>query len=320
MKPIKLLLSISLAVITSCLSAQTTFLDSSVYYTLSSAPSLSDGHSFTHYIKEFITLDSTTNSGEYYSIIFSSDFNFKTRYSIKYKDEKVYFSGKLRNEDQDSFEVRDLMIYDFMLNIGDTLKIQHSASGLNIKLLIDSVKTVPFKDGKSRLTQYYTVLLGNSSEYYSSKISFASNGMGSDFGLLPFKIKHRNTPYWQNLISLCQKDKNMVYSNNERYDIWGVSDYCDETEIIAMVDEIRKLNIDNQPYNSVQVFPNPIRNELHIEGFESIGKYKIFDITGQIQQSGDLTQVIYTEKLNSGFYFIVIEQSDKQYHGTFLKE
>ncbi len=139
MKLIKLLFSISLLVFTSNVKSQNAFIDSSTYYTFGRTSSFAN---FYEYIKESVLYDSTNKDGEFYSVShFASEYNLFTKYTLRAKIDKVYFSGKLYNlQRTDSFDVVDLMIYDFSLKIGDTMVIAHTASNLYITLLVDSIR------------------------------------------------------------------------------------------------------------------------------------------------------------------------------------
>lgn len=316
MKPIKLLFSISLLVFTSNVKSQNAFIDSSTYYTFGSTSSLAN---FYEYIKESVQYDSTNTDGEFYSVShYASKYNLFTKYTLRAQNDKVYFTGKLYTFQRiDSFDVADLMIYDCSLKIGDTMVIAHTASNLYIKLLVDSIRDNYYFDGKPRQTHYYSFLVrGNESDY---AYMFATKGLGSNCGLVPFRINHRNAPYSKRLISICNATNTNVYTKTE-FDYWELKSFCDETEIIEKVKEIDKSSIENKPYPSIKVFPNPVKNELFINGNGSMSNYKIYNSTGQIMDFGQLDESVKTMNLPSGFYSIVIEQQSKVFYGKFIKE
>jgi len=324
MKHIKLLFSISLLALSSIANAQQKFIDSSSYYTYVNAPSLSQGLNFAHYSKETVILDSTNVYGDYFTVdYYVSNLNvipkFYSQYNLKCIGDKVYFTGKLRSDNKDSFEVSDLEIYDFSLNEGDTLKIKHSLSGLNIQLLVDSIKNIQYEDGIYRETHFYNVIEGIPNEYYSHPIAFAAKGLGSNFGLLPFKLIRRNAPFWQQLISVCGKNKKVVYSANDQFDHWNISDYCDEQAIVDLIDTIRSLSIDRLSYQLIKIFPNPVNNELSIQGVSS-GTYSISSSVGKKVLEGKFENYINISGLSNGIYYILIKQEDKIYVNRFVKE
>lgn len=324
MKHIKLLFYTSLfSILTTNLYAQKYFLDSSTYYTYVDAPSLSQGLSFVHYIKETLNLDSANSNGNYYTVdYFASDFNmipkFNTKYNLKYIGEKVYFTGKLRNDNNDSFEVSDLLIYDNSLIVGDTLKIMHPASGLKIQLIVDSIKNKVFQDNQTREIQYYTIFEGIPNEFYRNGVAFTASGLGSNFGLLPFKLNRRNAPYWQQLISVCNNN-NVVYSSNDQFDNWLISNYCNEIEIMDLIDTIRSLSIDEIANKTIEVYPNPVNKELFVNGISS-GDFTIFNSVGRTLLVGKYDISLNTTLLSKGIYYISIKQGNKIYNSRFIKE
>jgi hypothetical protein len=324
MKHTKLLFSISLLVFTANVKGQSTFLDSSTYYTYVNAPSVSQGLSFAHYIKETVNLDSTNANGYFYTVYYyASDFNvipkFNTKYNLKCNGDKVYFTGKLRNDNNDSFEVSDLLIYDYSLIVGDTLKIMHATSGLKVQLIVDSIKNVVYQDNQTRETHYYTIFEGIPNEFYRNGLTLAANGLGSNFGLLPFKLNRRNAPFWQQLISVCKKNNNVVYSANDAFDHWLISNYCNELEIMDLIDTIRSLSIDKIAYQPIKVYPNPVNNKLFIHGISS-GDYIIFNSVGQMVLEGRFDNYVNTAGLSNGIYYLLIKQDDKIYYSRFAKE
>ncbi|NUM31038.1 MAG: T9SS type A sorting domain-containing protein [Bacteroidetes bacterium] len=323
MKHIKLLFSISFVfTFVNNINAQISFLDSSTYYTYCDAPSISEGLSFATYSKEFVHLDSVKGQEKFYSILYSSK-DWKQHsyvYFLKEKNDTVFFTGTLYNENGDSFKADNLIIYDFSLKVGDTLKIKHTASGLNIKLLIDSVKNVKFQDNQLRRTQFYKILTRAPSEYYRvTSPFFASQGIGSNFGLLPFKLIRRNSPFWQELISVCNVEKVAVYSANSSFDHWKIIDYCDELEIIHLIDTIRSVSIDKIKQNRVKIYPNPAHSFLQIEYPQGSPGWEITitNINGKaVLQSKENIHQISTKHLPNGIYYIQLTNKKFYHHET----
>lgn len=321
MKPIKLLFIISLILFASNIKSQT-FIDSSVYYTLTTMPNLSaPDPGFESYIKEVVVLDSNTQNGAFYTVNYNCEnregkFNFK--YQLKNKGNKVYLTGKLDKYINDSFDVSDLLVYDFNLKKGDTLKINNTDLELNLELLIDSIVNVLYFDGISRETFYYNVLTGGNFQQYSN-ILYASKGMGSNYGLLPFKLINIKTPYYQRLISVCDNNKNTVYVDTLMFGFYGVKNFCDEKEISDLIDIMRGVSINEVNFQSVKVYPNPSTSKIYVDGLED-GEYKIYNSTGQLQLSGNFENFIQIESIKTGLYFIFIEQNDFILRGSFIKE
>ncbi len=320
MKLIKLLFSISIFLVINNIKAQICFLDSSTYYTYCDAPSLSQGLSFATYSKEIVHLDSGNVQEKFYSISYNSK-DWKQQscvYYLKEKNDTVFFTGTLYSENGDSFKVDNLIIYDFSLNAGDTFKINHSASGLNIELLIDSVRNIKFQDNELRKTQFYTILTGAPSEYYNVTSFFATQGIGSKFGLLPFKLIRRNSPFWQELISVCSKEKVAVYSANESFSHWNIINYCDEMEIINLIDTIRSLFIDKISIQNIVIFPNPVSNTLQFNHI-STGNVLIYNSLGHLIVDAPFDNQINLSNLPNGLYHLFIIKDKKVFRGNFIK-
>ncbi|MDP2175675.1 MAG: T9SS type A sorting domain-containing protein [Bacteroidota bacterium] len=310
MKHIQLLFSISVWLIVSSIKSQS-FVDSSNYYTFATAPSLSPQTSFTHYIKEYLFLDSSNTKGDFFSVHYSSNINldsFNSIYYIKKKDNKVYFTGKLyKIEMSDSFDVSDLLIYDFNLNTGDTLKIKHSESGINLELLIDSIQNVVYKDGISRETHFYKVLESNY-EYIGFPITFSAKGLGSDFGLLPFKLNRRNSPFSQKTISVCEKDDKTIFQNNNHYNIWKNLNYCDEQVVKKYIDTIRSTSFNEINIQAIKIYPNPANQFLNITSSNhSLVLVEIKNHLGQMVYNGTYTPQIDISLFKNGIYFLFLK-------------
>jgi hypothetical protein len=322
MKLIKLLFSISLLILTGKnINAQNRYLDSSTYYIYGNEPSLSQGLNFATYSKESIFLDSINLHGEYYKVLHTLK-NFNPLYHVYYlkvNGDTVFFNGTLHNVDGDSFKVDNLIIYNFSLNTGDTFKIKHSASGLNIELLIDSIKYLQNQDNQLRKTQYYTILIGRNNEYWSVPSPFfAWQGLGSNYGLLPFQLIKRNLQFEQVLISVCNKEKEAVYSANEFFDHWNIKDYCDESEIIDFINTISIISIGKNNIQNMVVFPNPTNDILQLKGISS-GNILIYNSLGQLIIDTPFVDQINVSKLPKGMYHIFIYQDNKVFRGKFIK-
>ena len=66
--------------------------------------------------------------------------------------------------------------------------------------------------------------------------------------------------------------------------------------------------------NSLLIYPNPLTNELSVNGTMQNGMIRIFDVSGKEilkQKSSDVSTKINTEKLLAGFYLISYTQEDK---------
>ena len=95
MKYVKLLLSMSLLILSGNLRAQAIFANKSKFMTMSDAPAFTQVN-FLHYISEKVNLDSLKNDTAFYTVnFFESDSNYSDQYHLKCYSNKVYFSGKI---------------------------------------------------------------------------------------------------------------------------------------------------------------------------------------------------------------------------------
>lgn len=115
---------------------------------------------------------------------------------------------------------------------------------------------------------------------------------------------------------------------NHRYynvlDTWE-SSLIDGAVMVRPVFGNRKLNVDNpQLLTILNIFPNPTKDKLFIEGVEEINnlKYEIFDMLGRKLLYGDASQnAIDVSTLRAGQYFIVFGNDGIKYKAqAFIKE
>jgi hypothetical protein len=210
-----------------------------------------------------------------------------------------------------------VLIYDFNLKAGDLMSISENSSKMDIKIGIDSVKNITYKDGISRKTQFYHVISSNLNEYNQFNPTFFAIGLGGDHGILPFKIRNRNSPFWQRLISACNQDSVNMYLD----DFW-LRDYpfkpCDEKDFSASIKKLRTASILPTTENRISVYPNPTNLYLKIDGIES-GSYVILNSLGQTMLSGHFTREISTEILKPGYYSIIILNNSSKFESKFIK-
>ena len=319
MKHIKLLFSTSLLILSGNLCAQAIFANKSKFMTMSDAPAFTQVN-FLHYISEKVNLDSLKNDTAFYTVnFFESDSNYSDQYRLKCYSNKVYFSGKILDYyPYKAFNVKEVLIYDFNLKAGDTINISENSSKMDIKIGIDSVKNITYKDGISRKTQFYHVISSNLNEYNMFNPTFFAIGLGGDHGTLPFKIRNRNSPFWQRLISACNQDSVNMYLD----DFW-LRDYpfkpCDEKDFSASIKKLRTASILPKNENRISVYPNPTHSNLIIEGIES-GSYVILNSLGQVLLYGCFSREIITESLKPGYYSLFISNSVTSKVFKFSKE
>jgi hypothetical protein len=82
-----------------------------------------------------------------------------------------------------------------------------------------------------------------------------------------------------------------------------------DTTISILLTELI-TNVESHNYNSVEIYPNPVEEELHIYTSGSLGnRYSILNFLGQIVISGTLKQnsnTIDLKSLKSGIYLVKV--------------
>lgn len=317
MKHIKLLLAGSLLVIGSfTLKAQTFFLDSAVYYVHKSAPSLTPGLDRNTHFKELLLFDSIGQLGEYYTVERTPgkyNFSDSLTYKLRVFEDRLYFTGTLTTINEDTFEIEDLMIYDFNLNEGDTFVVDEYTSGLKYKLVLDSIGQKVFDDGISRETYYWKTISGYY-EFSGYALHFIAKGIGSNKGLVCFPLTERLV-YWQNVISVCFNNE-LVYKIPDTY--YFVEDYCNEDSIQTIIEKFRSVSVVRVNKQTLKIYPNPVESDLFIDGIEN-ENFEIRDQLGKTVMKGYFEKNIDVRGLKTGVYQLIIKSNDISYTSKIIK-
>lgn len=178
------------------------------------------------------------------------------------------------------------LLYDFSLDKGDTL--YHT---LGSPTIIDTVYEIVTDDGKTRRKLELEGFYGG---YYIE-------GIGGTAGLFeqPYEIFEEGT--WM----MCVKQNSSI--------IWQVSNDCyDLITSIGYEESTAQIN----------VFPNPAKDLINIEGVGVTSKVRIYNSIGECCIVCDLEdhKIIYLDCLRNGVYFLQIEQKDKIYREIIIKE
>lgn len=172
---------------------------------------------FNTHFKELLLFDSVGHFGEYYTVERTpGKYNLtdSLTYKLRVFEDKVYFTGFLITGNNDTFEINNLLIYDFSLNVGDTFEVDENTSGLKYKLALDSIGQKVFDDGISRETYYWKTISGYN-EFSGFPLHFIAKGIGSNKGLVCFPLTNR-VVFWQDLISICKLNE-PVYKIPDTY-------------------------------------------------------------------------------------------------------
>jgi hypothetical protein len=110
--------------------------------------------------------------------------------------------------------------------------------------------------------------------------------------------------------------KERVYSTGTVYGRW---EFVDSS---AGVDVTNKVGIEGVKENLLSIYPNPAKDRITVNSSMKMDSYRIFNTLGEIVMKGNLTNTsINIESLNSGSYFIVLEEtnSSQVYYKKFMK-
>jgi PKD repeat protein len=110
-----------------------------------------------------------------------------------------------------------------------------------------------------------------------------------------------------------------TYANAGTYQVQLISNNgCGLSDTITQTIVINAgVNIDNQQFNQLNIFPNPANKTLFIEGdFEEI---RIIDALGKSELFTHVNQ-ISLEKMPKGIYFVEAKKKGKVWKGKFVKE
>ena len=207
---------------------------------------------------------------------------------------KVYFKSIYNDP--------EILLYDFTLNIGDTLKRPYFVFDANIIVAIDTVTI------NNRQHRRFFIDSDTLSPATIDSTQYITEGIGSSTGLL----KAANFESANDL--LCYAENHIP--------IYPVGSSC-----ILNVG-INKIKDDNQK-ESVQLYPNPVKDIINLE-FKNINhndlELTIYNMMGkQVKQfqipRGELKYMLNLSKLDAGLYFYKIwNETGIIYSGKIIKE
>jgi hypothetical protein len=287
---------------------------------------------------EQIVLDSVSDTGKHYtatvvdmdSILILDTFMAMSapmfsNYTLREKDEKVYFSGYLRKVQttssgiyNDSLRVDNLLLYDYTMNTGDSFHVNIPYLELDFYFRLDSVVPVMYRDGIVRESFY----MSHSKVFNHKNQSIWIKGMGSNMGLcyLPASYNQLGVLY-ADLLSLCSNSQ-LVYLDSF-FEKVQFNNYCTSEGLNEIMDYFRKstsaMEIRTNK-SEILLYPNPARNEFFIQytpDFTLETSLQLMDMQGRVVfQSPNQVNSINTENLPSGIYFLQIKNLNIYHHET----
>jgi hypothetical protein len=83
-----------------------------------------------------------------------------------------------------------------------------------------------------------------------------------------------------------------------------------------------QTGIASKEVQKLQLYPNPVQNELHINNFDNTATVEIFNSLGKVVMTARLAQNqnLDVQNLNSGMYIIRAISDDVVYQATFIKK
>jgi hypothetical protein len=184
----------------------------------------------------------------------------------------------------------EYMIYDFSLELGDTVNIRNIFSGPLIRMRVISIDTVLIYDSYRKRFQFEPV----NWPYWDTWIE----GIGS-IGQGIIYSGYYNTSPWYTL--LCYKQNDLLYYMNPDYTACYYP-YVSVEEIYAE--------------NEIRIFPNPATDyiTLNVNKGQQIEQIIIYDHLGQkVLEANQVNNTVDVSGLKSGMY--LIEVSTKEFTG-----
>lgn len=106
---------------------------------------------------------------------------------------------------------------------------------------------------------------------------------------------------------------------------WRV--YDSFSQYLLLLDDVNITESDNllvedtqKQKDIISIYPNPATDILNINGIESKGRYKIYDVQGNEVMSGSNKTQVNISHLNAGVYVIVVTSDDKKQSFKFIKK
>lgn len=87
------------------------------------------------------------------------------------------------------------------------------------------------------------------------------------------------------------------------------------------LDPCDNLSINEHDIANLSVYPNPVKNQLVIESFESLDNYEMYDLLGNKIKTGNLaSNTINLEDLNSGIYLLSVYSGSSKATRKIIKQ
>ena len=147
---------------------------------------------------------------------------------------------------------------------------------------------------------FQNVLALSSSDYCDSTLFYASDGCSNGDASVDIRLEQEGTYY----LTVAGKGE------------------TDKGNYNLEITRLQGLDAPSIEKDKISVYPNPARNQITVSSSITLGSYRIFNTLGEQVLNGNLiSPSINIESLNSGSYFIVLEEtnSSQVYYKKFMK-
>jgi hypothetical protein len=135
--------------------------------------------------------------------------------------------------------------------------------------------------------------------------STPASGMNSFDGIIVATPSGGTAPY-SYLWNVPQSDSMIVYLNPGNYTL-QLSDQNGCTIDTNLY--IGVLSLDEQSLVSIELFPNPVTDKLHVKGCKTDADFSIYSVTGQLIKEGKLNEnTVYVGDISEGMYYIKFKE------------
>ncbi len=205
----------------------------------------------------------------------------KSEFENDFKENRRIF----REDNNKIFEGLDVapgeaLIYDFNLNVGDTLRVL--AGSVMRNMVCTKVDTVIFLDGNIRKRQ--EMLCIDSGNKYVWIEGFGEKNLYREYCDEEDEAGYVSCYYY---------NKTLSYSNSTGNGCWPVG-----------TDELEQ--------NSIRVSPNPTNGALKIESNLNIEKVKVYDLYGQFIKVEKMKNSVDLSNLANGVYILEIDVKNRR--------
>jgi hypothetical protein len=218
---------------------------------------------------------------------FVVDTNFSTDYWLR----EDTIARKVYIYDYFGVPTTDQLLYDFTLEVGDTLKSYYACQGYT--LILSAIETVTLHNGESRKKFVFQEGLYN---------IFYIEGIGGGLGIV------------QPLVMFEHQNRTLYCVKEGSEDIWG--EEC--STVFA--------DIENETETAILIFPNPVEDILNVNLSDfpesTLYSFEVFDLNSNLILIAKLSaskNVISLTNLPPGFYFYKIKGKSCLRNGKLLK-